>query len=134
LQDAFLQEYDPGILAWDNGLQDRLWWGTGFYRIDAEETGLDFGDGEYAWTSRACFLLWDNPDHRYLMHVGASYSLRASEFDPTTVAFIAVQTLAIAVLVAALVLAAAAVKSASGAGTATRLSRSGRSVRRHAPA
>jgi phosphate-selective porin OprO/OprP len=84
LQDAFLQEYDPGFLLWDNELEEQVWWGTGIYRIDAEETGLDFGDGEYAWTSRLCYLLWDNPEHRYLMHVGASYSLRSSEFDPTT--------------------------------------------------
>ena len=83
LQDAFLQEYDPGFLLWDNALADQLWWGTGFYRIDAEETGIDFGDGEYAWTSRIAYLLWDNPDHRYLLHVGASYSLREGEFDPT---------------------------------------------------
>ena len=82
LQDAFLQEYDPGFLFWNNALVDQVWWGTGFYRIDAEETGVDFGDGEYAWTSRLCYLLWDQPDHRYLMHVGGSYSHRNSEFDP----------------------------------------------------
>ena len=84
LQDAFLQEYDPGFLLWDNAREERLWWGTGIFRIDAEETGVDFGDGEYAWTSRVCNLLWDNPDHRYLMHVGGAYSIRAAEFDPTT--------------------------------------------------
>jgi phosphate-selective porin OprO/OprP len=82
LQDAFLQEYDPGFLFWNNAMQDRLWWGTGCYRIDGEETGIDFGDGEYAWTSRVAFLLWDNPDHRYLFHIGGSYSLRGAEFDP----------------------------------------------------
>ncbi len=84
LQDAFLQEYDPGFLLWDNRLEDRLWWGSGFYRIDAEETGVDFGDGEYAWSSRVCYLLWDNPEHRYLMHIGGSYAIRSAEFDPTT--------------------------------------------------
>jgi phosphate-selective porin OprO/OprP len=84
LHDAFLQEYDPGFLIWDNALEEQAWWGTGFYRIDSEETGIDFGDGEYAWTSRVCTLLWDNPDHRYLMHVGGAYSLRGSEFDPGT--------------------------------------------------
>jgi phosphate-selective porin OprO/OprP len=61
-----------------------MWWGTGFYRIDAEDTGIDFGDGEYAWTSRIAYLLWDQPDHRYLMHVGGSYSHRNSEFDPVS--------------------------------------------------
>ena len=77
LQDAFLQEYDPGFLLWNNTAEERGWWGTGFYRIDAEETGIDFGDGEYAWTSRFCYLLWDNPEHRYMMHFGGSYSIRS---------------------------------------------------------
>ena len=84
LHDAFLQEYDPGFLLWDNAYNDQLWWGTGFYRIDAEETGHDYGDGEYAWTSRLAFLAWDNPEHRYLLHLGGAYSLRSAEFDPAT--------------------------------------------------
>jgi len=84
IQDAFLQEYDPGFLIWNNTDNERGWWGSGFYRIDAEETGLDFGDGEYAWTSRLTYLLWDNPEHRYMMHLGGSYSLRSAEFEPTT--------------------------------------------------
>lgn len=80
--DAFLSEFDPGVLLYNTALEDSLYWAFSFTRIDPEDDGIDFGDGEYAAAGRVAKLLYyDEPTAgRYLLHVGGSYQHRDAEF------------------------------------------------------
>lgn len=82
LNDAFLEEYDPGILLWDNAADEALFWGITVTKVDPDQDGIDFGDGEYSVSGRmAGQLYYDEPTQgRYLVHVGGSASHRDSEF------------------------------------------------------
>lgn len=84
--DVFHQEYDPGAWFQNVVLDDRATWAVGFYRIDPEDDGADFGDGQYALATRGTWLAWydDSSQGAYLLHLGASYGHRNAEFNPAT--------------------------------------------------
>jgi phosphate-selective porin OprO and OprP len=87
--EVFFQEFDPGIMVFNNYCDERGTWAAAFHRIDPQDDGIDFGDGDYAFTGRATFLpVWEN-NGRCLVHVGASYQYRNCDdgTNPNTVRF-----------------------------------------------
>jgi phosphate-selective porin OprO/OprP len=90
--EVFFQEYDPGIVVFNNYCDERGTWAACFHRIDPQEDAIDFGDGDYAFTGRVTFLpVWEH-NGRCLAHVGASYQYRNCDEpnngnNPNTVRF-----------------------------------------------
>ncbi len=82
--DAFWQEYDPGILIFNNWSDTDGTWAACFHRIDDQTDTADFGDGEYAGTFRATFLPLHSDDDTCLLHIGAAYQVRDTKFDPAS--------------------------------------------------
>jgi len=96
--DAFLQNFNPGIFESNTAFNERMTWESMFHRIPAgfsttgfsgtdagnlNNTGADFGNGEYAATGRITFLpLWENGGRDYI-HLGANYQWRAAKFNAT---------------------------------------------------
>ncbi|MDA1014528.1 MAG: porin [Planctomycetota bacterium] len=72
VHDAFQQEYDPGMMVWDNAADDNIYWAVALLRFDPDESGRSFGDGDYSMVGRLTSVPWSEDDGRYLMHVGAS--------------------------------------------------------------
>lgn len=82
--DAFQQEYDPGIMAWNTVLDDDLRFAAAFLRFDPSESGQSFGDGEYSFASRLSAAVWHNEEDTQLFHLGASYRRNEAGFSPAT--------------------------------------------------
>jgi phosphate-selective porin OprO/OprP len=79
--EAFFEEYDPGILVFNNLFDQRMVWEAAFHRIDPEGEGIDYGTGDYAGTARVTALpVWQHQG-RCWAHLGASAQYRSGEFD-----------------------------------------------------
>lgn len=84
LFDAFWTLFGQGIFIANNLFEDNVSYQTMVHRI--QPTGFytsDFGDGNYAWTSRATWTPYYQDDGRYLMHVGGSYQYRTGDLGRT---------------------------------------------------
>ena len=81
-QDAFNGPFNngfsPGVMIWNTYLDERGTWATGVFKNSTNIFGWGIGDGEYAWTSRATYLvLYDEASRgANLLHVGVAGSLR----------------------------------------------------------
>lgn len=84
VHDAFQQEYDPGIMAWNTAMHDDLRFAAALLRFDPRESGQSFGDGEYSFASRLSGAVWHNEDDTQLFHLGASYRRNEAESNPVT--------------------------------------------------
>lgn len=84
VHDAFLQEYDPGMMWWNTELDGNLRWAAAFLRFDPRESGRAFADGEYSAAGRISAVLWSDQDDENLLHAGTSYRLNDASFDPAT--------------------------------------------------
>jgi phosphate-selective porin OprO and OprP len=73
---AFNNGFTPGIMLHNRFDDERGTWATGVYKNTVNVFGYNAGDGEYAWTSRATYLLWTENDDRELVHVGIAGSIR----------------------------------------------------------
>lgn len=76
--EAFLQEYDPGFLVFNQALDQRLVWSAAFHRI-AQSNFSDFGDGDYAITGRICGTPLYTNQGRCVLHLGASWQHREAD-------------------------------------------------------
>lgn len=79
--DAFWQEYDPGILIFNQWGDGAGTWAACFHRIDDQTDTADFGDGEYAGTVRATWLPMQGDDDTQLLHFGGAYQVRDAKLD-----------------------------------------------------
>jgi phosphate-selective porin OprO/OprP len=73
LVDVFAPGYNPGFAIHNTYLDERGTWATGLFRQATDNGAVDFGDGEYAWSSRLTFLPWYEHDGRCLLHAGGSF-------------------------------------------------------------
>ena len=84
VHDAFLQEYDPGMMIWNTELDENVRWAVAFLRFDPNESGRAFGDGEYSIAGRVTALPWTEHNDTRLLHVGFSYRLNDANRDRNT--------------------------------------------------
>ena len=71
VHDAFQQEYDPGLMAW-NYSPDKDWtWAIAWMRLDPNESGRAFGNGRYSGVARVTRLTQIS-DRRFL-HNGIGF-------------------------------------------------------------
>lgn len=79
--DQFSPVRNTGIMAWHDALDGDLTWATGIFRNDSDAFGNDVGDrNEWASTSRVTVSpFFDNTRRHYLLHLGASYSIRGAD-------------------------------------------------------
>ncbi|MEM7314464.1 MAG: porin [Planctomycetota bacterium] len=84
VHDAYLQEYDPGIMFWNTVLEDNLRYAVALLRFDPTESGQSFGDGEYSFASRLSTVMWHNHDDTALIHLGIGYRRNEAALDATS--------------------------------------------------
>lgn len=73
---AFNNGRSPGISAFRNWADGRVWSGIGFYKNESDLIGFGIGDGQYALTGRLAALpLW-NPEEQRYWHVGGAFTHR----------------------------------------------------------
>jgi phosphate-selective porin OprO/OprP len=75
LNDAFFSPfnngYAPGILVFDNALEDdRLWWGLGIYKNDQNPFGFANTAAANSYQARVTGLVVDDPDNARWTHLG----------------------------------------------------------------
>ncbi len=85
-QDAFTGPFNngfsQGIGIWNTALEDdRATWGIGLFKNNSNGFAWGVGDGEYAVTGRATYLLQYENDGEELVHIGAAYSHRDTDND-----------------------------------------------------
>jgi Phosphate-selective porin O and P len=85
--EAFYQNFGDGFWVANNLLDHRLFWAANAYRQETNNasSGINFGDGEYAYGGRLAALpLWSN-DGRCFLHLATSYYWRkAQDQNPNT--------------------------------------------------
>ena len=84
LFDAFWTLFAPGIFIANNFANNNVSFQTMFHRI--QPLGFytsDFGDGNYAETTRMTWTPYYKDDGRYLVHVGGSYQYRTGDLGRT---------------------------------------------------
>jgi phosphate-selective porin OprO/OprP len=76
---AFVEAYNPGIIMGNTFLDQRLSLCTSFWkRVPGDSKPESVADGNYAWTSRVTVLPIYEHDGRYLLHLGAAYSMAST--------------------------------------------------------
>src|SRR5262249_33837154 len=71
--DAFYQNFAPGFWTGNSVLDQHLTWQAMVYRqefANNDNSGADFGDGEFAYTGRMTFLPLYEDDGVQLLHLG----------------------------------------------------------------
>lgn len=82
-QDAFQQEYDPGVMAWYYGKEKNMSWAIAALRFDPEESGRAFGNGRYSGAARMTAVPWSTADDESLLHLGGGFRYNnGGVFDP----------------------------------------------------
>jgi phosphate-selective porin OprO and OprP len=77
--EAFYQNFGDGIWIANNLLDHRAFWAFNAYRQEDGSSGINFGDGEYAFGGRIAALpLWSN-DGRCFLHLASSYYWRKAQ-------------------------------------------------------
>ncbi len=83
VHDAFQQEYDPGMVAWNYGPEKNVTWAAALMRLDPDESGRAFGNGRYSGVGRVTMVPWSANDDRALLHLGGGYRYdHGGIFDP----------------------------------------------------
>ncbi|MFN4261059.1 MAG: porin [Gemmataceae bacterium] len=84
VDDAFTPDRNLGIM-WHNAyFQETVALATGIFRANSDKfsgNAFDYGDGEYAWTSRVVFMPWYVNDGRCWLLFGPAYSHRSLKPD-----------------------------------------------------
>ncbi|REK18031.1 MAG: hypothetical protein DWQ42_21095 [Planctomycetota bacterium] len=85
VHDAFLQEYDPGVVVWNHREDGSMQWAVGMVRFDPEEAGIAAGNGKYSGVARLSMVPWSTECDESLLHIGgaARYN-NGGTLDPTT--------------------------------------------------
>jgi phosphate-selective porin OprO/OprP len=87
LLDAIWQEFGTGIFLGNTALGQRMTWQADLAHrplTDVNNSGAQFGDGDYAYTGRVTLLPVYEQDGRYLLHLGLSEQYRSAQKDRTT--------------------------------------------------
>lgn len=84
VHDAFLQEYDPGVIVWNHNESKTVQWSYGVVRFDPEEDGFTAGNGKYSGVARLSMVPLASECDDSLLHIGvASRYNNGGHFDPT---------------------------------------------------
>jgi len=78
---AFNNGFTPGVMLWNTFHDERGTWHTGVFKNTVNVFAFNVGDGEYAWTSRLTYLLWEEDEGADLLHVGVAGSIRDPDND-----------------------------------------------------
>lgn len=70
--DAFLQEYDPGIVVWNYNESQSMQWSYGVVRFDPAESGLVEGNGKYSGVGRISMVPLASECDDSLLHLGVA--------------------------------------------------------------
>jgi phosphate-selective porin OprO/OprP len=84
IDQAFAPARNLGLLVLNHSEREDFTWAVGVFRTGSDLFGDDLGDnGEKSLTGRVTWLPWyDEPaEGRYLIHLGAAYSLRDADGD-----------------------------------------------------
>ncbi len=85
VHDAFLQEYDPGVVIWNYNEEKSMHWAFGVVRFDPEESGFASGNGKYSGVARVCGVPWATECDDSLLHLGiASRYNNGGNLDPNS--------------------------------------------------
>lgn len=85
VHDAFLQEYDPGVMIWNYNEDQSMHWAFGVVRFDPDESGFASGNGKYSGVARLSGVPWATECDDSLLHLGvASRYNNGGHLDPTS--------------------------------------------------
>jgi len=76
---ALVPQRNLGIMVHDHNQSETFTWAAGLFKDDGSDTGAHTGDGETHATARVTFLPVYENEGEDLVHLGAAYSLRASD-------------------------------------------------------
>jgi phosphate-selective porin OprO/OprP len=76
---ALVPQRNIGIMVHDHNQSETFTWAAGLFKDDGSDTGAHTGDGETNATARVTFLPVYENEGEDLVHLGAAYSLRASD-------------------------------------------------------
>lgn len=72
---AFTPNRETGLMLWDNALEnDRLFWALSVFRdVDAFGDSNPRQDGKYGFAARMAYLLFEEEDGSFLVHIGGGF-------------------------------------------------------------
>ena len=82
--DAFDPIRNTGLMYYTAPFEQRMTFASGIFRTNSDNASgnvFDYGDGEYAYTSRVTFLPWYENEGRCWLHLGGAHSYRMLDPD-----------------------------------------------------
>lgn len=77
VQDPFVPFFNLGMMLYGDLFDQRATYATGIFRSNSDSfNAADFGDGNYAYTSRLTFNPWYVEENGNALHFGAAFSYR----------------------------------------------------------
>ena len=81
VHDAFQQEYDPGIMVWNNFFNDDFRYAVSYLRFDPRESGTSLGNGQHSFAARVSGAPFHSQDDRRLIHLGGAIRINDATTD-----------------------------------------------------
>jgi phosphate-selective porin OprO and OprP len=87
---AFSPSRNLGLMLHNTACDNKLIWATGIFRANSENasgSAFDYGNGEYAYTTRVVYLPYYASEGRYWFAIGGAHSYRTLDPDDTSSRF-----------------------------------------------